>query len=479
MTSNFALGKSCDTSRTNSLTSAHSQDQEKKRTKEREKDKFNDQKAMDTDSSELVGRTMSSLRRATSKLGGLSPKKGTSRRPTRRLSKSVPRHRNLLSPDPEVWHPVEGEQRSRDIDRYLTAESCRLERQFKLLLLGQRGTKDWFWKQAKLVYQPMTDDERRKLKPEVRRTVAQAANTYFAELSDQVSECTKKKESKDDPSTATLYLKKSLDLEVSSDDPGSVHEAIQLLRDPVFHNALADVGLSRANIERRVLECTDFPPSPCHCGTPNSILGQLERVFAPRYEPVDHDELHFSSRYIASSLREVPIQRSTHLLRLIDLSNVRTERKKWIHFFEDNRCVVCVADLVQYDQYLMENSDQSVISEVMILFESIARNTTYFKDTPLLLLLANVAAFKERLKTAPLSKAMPDYTGKSDQEALNFLVDKFKKACQRPAGVHVRLADSISPEAVSDTLQYIESAILKDALIKIRPTRKHGKSASA
>lgn len=43
------------------------------------------------------------------------------------------------------------------------------------------------------------------------------------------------------------------------------------------------------------------------------------------------------------------------LFRLIDVGGQRTERRKWIHFFEDVTAVMFVASLSSFDQIMEED----------------------------------------------------------------------------------------------------------------------------
>ena len=55
----------------------------------------------------------------------------------------------------------------------------------------------------------------------------------------------------------------------------------------------------------------------------------------------------------------------------IDVGGQRTERKKWIHFFDDVKIIMYLAAISEYDQVLLEDGHTNRLKESVNLFHTI------------------------------------------------------------------------------------------------------------
>jgi hypothetical protein len=88
----------------------------------------------------------------------------------------------------------------------------------------------------------------------------------------------------------------------------------------------------------------------------------------------------------------------------------RSERKKWIHCFEDVTTILFIVAVSEYDQPLFEDMTVNRMSEALTLFDSIC-NSPWFTSTPIILFLNKSDLLREKLKTSPIENHFPDYTG--------------------------------------------------------------------
>ena len=132
--------------------------------------------------------------------------------------------------------------------------------------------------------------------------------------------------------------------------------------------------------------------------------------------------------------------------RLVDVGGQRSERKKWIHCFEDVTAILFFVALSAYDLGLREDgvvvslitlhsltpshphtslshtpsrphsltplsfSLQNRMDEALRLFNSILNNK-WFMETSMILFLNKKDLFLEKIKEKPLSQVFPDYQG--------------------------------------------------------------------
>jgi guanine nucleotide-binding protein G(i) subunit alpha len=97
---------------------------------------------------------------------------------------------------------------------------------------------------------------------------------------------------------------------------------------------------------------------------------------------------------------------------MFDVGGQRSERKKWIHCFENVTAVIFLAAISEYDQVLIEDETMNRMQEALTLFDSIC-NSKWFSSTSMILFLNKVDLFKEKLTKKPLSDYFPDFTGAS------------------------------------------------------------------
>ena len=88
-----------------------------------------------------------------------------------------------------------------------------------------------------------------------------------------------------------------------------------------------------------------------------SYFNAIDRMADPNYLPTDQDILR--SRVKTTGITETMFRVGELTYRLFDVGGQRSERKKWIHCFENVTALVFLVSLSEYDQMLYE--DESVV----------------------------------------------------------------------------------------------------------------------
>ncbi|KAF6008740.1 hypothetical protein HII13_003576 [Brettanomyces bruxellensis] len=99
--------------------------------------------------------------------------------------------------------------------------------------------------------------------------------------------------------------------------------------------------------------------------------------------------------------------------QILDAGGQRSERKKWMHCFQDITCTCFVLAVSEYDEVLFEDERVNRMHEAIMLFESLC-NSRWFANTPFILFLNKVDLLKDKVRRSPLRKYFPDYKGKSN-----------------------------------------------------------------
>lgn len=159
------------------------------------------------------------------------------------------------------------------------------------------------------------------------------------------------------------------------------------------------------------------------------FFNQLDRLFEREYLPSDQDILH--CRLKTTGISETIFKLKDLTYRMFDVGGQRSERKKWIHCFENVTALLFMVAISGYDQCLVEDKDANQISEALMLFDSIS-NSQWFVQTSIILFLNKVDLFRYKLTYSPIREHFGDFDAdQSDEEAcLRFFQQKFIK-CNR------------------------------------------------
>jgi len=128
---------------------------------------------------------------------------------------------------------------------------------------------------------------------------------------------------------------------------------------------------------------------------------------------------------------------------MFDVGGQRSERKKWIHCFENVTSIIFCVALSEYDQVLLEESNQvcfffkyflaftnkiqNRMMESLVLFDSVV-NSRWFMRTSIILFLNKVDLFRQKLGRSPLSNYFPDYSGGNNiNRASKYLLWRFNQ----------------------------------------------------
>ena len=136
----------------------------------------------------------------------------------------------------------------------------------------------------------------------------------------------------------------------------------------------------------------------------------------PDYLPNDQDVLR--SRVKTTGITETTFIIGELTYRMFDVGGQRSERKKWIHCFENVTTILFLVAISEYDQLLFEDETVNRMQEALTLFDSIC-NSRWFVKTSIILFLNKIDRFKEKLPVSPMKNYFPDYEGKLNQNGTN------------------------------------------------------------
>ncbi|PMD34640.1 guanine nucleotide-binding protein alpha subunit [Hyaloscypha variabilis F] len=154
-----------------------------------------------------------------------------------------------------------------------------------------------------------------------------------------------------------------------------------------------------------------------------SYFDNIDRIAQPDYMPNDQDVLR--SRVKTTGITETTFIIGDLTYRMFDVGGQRSERKKWIHCFENVTTILFLVAISEYDQLLFEDETVNRMQEALTLFDSIC-NSRWFIKTSIILFLNKIDRFKEKLPVSPMKNYFPDYEGGDDYAlACDYILNRF------------------------------------------------------
>lgn len=161
----------------------------------------------------------------------------------------------------------------------------------------------------------------------------------------------------------------------------------------------ADAGVQEAYRRRREYQVLESVPY---------FASHIERLTAPGYVPSQEDTLR--SRVKTAGIRETTfeIDGSGVRFQVYDVGGARSERKKWIHAFENVDCIAFTVDASAYCRLLFEDESVNRMQEQLTLWDSMV-NSRWFTKTCFVLIFTKIDWLPEQLTLYPITTYFPDF----------------------------------------------------------------------
>eukprot|EP01119_Soliformovum_irregulare_P006302 TRINITY_DN1813_c0_g1_i3.p1 TRINITY_DN1813_c0_g1~~TRINITY_DN1813_c0_g1_i3.p1 ORF type:complete len:282 (+),score=59.36 TRINITY_DN1813_c0_g1_i3:412-1257(+) len=170
-------------------------------------------------------------------------------------------------------------------------------------------------------------------------------------------------------------------------------------------------------------------------------------VLAPAtYIPDLDDIVHVRSK--TTGINEIEFTIGTYHFGVTDVGGQRSERRKWLHCFQDVTAVIFCAALSEYDQMLYEDSNVNRMSEALRLFKDIT-SVPWFQNTPIILFLNKKDLFEEKIQRVPLTVYFENYAGpQTPKEAADYIKEQFLNQIGDKKAIYVYQSVATSTENI-------------------------------
>jgi len=334
---------------------------------------------------------------------------------------------------------VEDRQRSRSIDELLKNDRKYQQNEVKILLLGAgESGKSTLLKQMKILFsQGFTQEDRNYFHNVI------IANLFFTLRS--FLEGTKDRNI--EVGGDTDAIQKILDSEDDyTDDLWDA--AVKLWSDPKFEEAY------RAN--HLTLQIAD-----------SSIyfLENMNRIRHSDYLPSDNDILYCRTR--TTGVTESIFHIDDAHFKIVDVGGQRSERKKWIHFFQDVTGVIFFVSLSEYDQALFEDANVNRMHESVLLFAEICASK-WFTNSALVLFFNKTDLFRKKIEKIDLNVCFPEYKGGCNfDNAVSYLKKAFCTMNKNESKkIFVHLTCATDTQMISKVFASVKESMMMGALLQ-------------
>ncbi|CAI5450602.1 unnamed protein product [Caenorhabditis angaria] len=191
------------------------------------------------------------------------------------------------------------------------------------------------------------------------------------------------------------------------------------------------------------------------------FLDNCARISESGYRPSEQDILY--SRVATTGVVEVKFKIKELDFRVFDVGGQRSERRKWIHCFDNVESIIFITAISEYDQVLFEDETTNRMIESMQLFNSIC-NSTWFISTAMILFMNKKDLFMEKIQRVNITTAFPDYEGGQNyEEAVAFIKSKFAELNLNPDKKTIYMHETCATD--TNQVQLVISSVI-DTIIQ-------------
>uniref|UniRef100_A0A6B2L818 Uncharacterized protein n=1 Tax=Arcella intermedia TaxID=1963864 RepID=A0A6B2L818_9EUKA len=336
-------------------------------------------------------------------------------------------------------------EKDKNISKQLAADKKKLSEEVRLLLLGAgESGKSTIAKQMKILHVGGFNPEEK----------SEYIHTIHSNIYESVQ--------------AIAHASETLEIPINSPE---VREIAEAFMEPFTSSSLSpDTAAKitqfyadpqvRAIMERRaefqLLDNTEY------------YAREIQRICAKDYVPTEFDVLN--SRVQTTGVIETSFNSNGRKFILVDVGGQRSERKKWIHCFENVTGVLFCVGVSSFDQTLYEDNATNRLHEALKLFHEIC-SSKWFISTAIILFFNKYDLFLKKMKEGKsIATAFPDFQGGSDADkSIAFLTEKF---CTLPdAGappakreIYSHVTTATDTEQVNVVFQAVKDFILNQGL---------------
>uniref|UniRef100_A0AC35U5A2 Guanine nucleotide-binding protein alpha-6 subunit n=1 Tax=Rhabditophanes sp. KR3021 TaxID=114890 RepID=A0AC35U5A2_9BILA len=160
-----------------------------------------------------------------------------------------------------------------------------------------------------------------------------------------------------------------------------------------------------------------------------TYMDNVERTMNKDFIPTTEDIMH--ARHRTTGTVELEFKFKKVNFKIVDVGGQRSERKKWIHVFDNIDMLLFIVSLTEFSQKDPEDEKYNRLKQNRNIFQT-AVQSNYFRKSAIVLFLNKYDIFQEQLKYTKLEKWFVEYDGPPRDtnildDASNFIKNYFQK----------------------------------------------------
>ncbi|KIK99454.1 hypothetical protein PAXRUDRAFT_132053 [Paxillus rubicundulus Ve08.2h10] len=278
-------------------------------------------------------------------------------------------------------------RRHKEAEKFLRDAKAKMATQVKVLLLGSGDSgKSTILKQMRLIHRvPFSSEEIENYRQLVFNNLTTGMNYVFEAMEDMGLEVA------EEILPHVDLIKDARDIQPSQPFPSSYYEPLKSL----WEDKAVQQAYGRGNEAALPENLSYFFPA-------------LDRLFHETYKPTEQDIVQCRARTIG--ITETTFQLKDHEMLMVDVGGQKSERRKWIHCFQDVTSILFLVSLSGYDQCLVEDRDANQMQDAMTIWDSIC-HSQWFKQTSIILFLNKDDLFQRKIRHSDIKSFFPDFEG--------------------------------------------------------------------
>jgi len=322
-------------------------------------------------------------------------------------------------------------ERSNEIDKRIKSES--LEKEIRVLLLGTGDSgKSTIIKQFKLIYgDKFNEEDKNHYKKVIHINLIDFTYTI---INDKLHSLELEN------NLHYKYLSNNKNLIRYENIPEDFFESIKILWKNIIRK------INKDEISNHILYYID----------------NIDRICNTYYSPNDKDILN--TRIRTTGIIEEKINIKNTKYNIIDVGGQRSERRKWIHCFENVNFLIFLISISEYDQFLEEDEKVNRLEESLEVFNTYICKSIWFKKTPIILFFNKTDLFEKKLEKKPLKEYYKDYEGNFVEDAYNYIKNKFLNLYDSDKDIYIHFTQAIDTENMRIIIDNINDNIIKNNL---------------
>ncbi|KAG5847820.1 guanine nucleotide-binding protein subunit alpha-11-like [Anguilla anguilla] len=296
----------------------------------------------------------------------------------------------------------------REIQRILKQQKKRERKEVKVLLLGTgESGKTTFIKQMRIIHGEGYSEENRRA---FAKLVFQNIFTATKALANAMTTLSIPYSSPDNQ----LYAQWIQDVETRQ------VTTLEARHTDAIRRLWADPGIRTCYGRRREFQLLD---------STEYYMNNLDRIAAPGYIPTMQDVLRV--RVPTTGIIDYSFTVEKISLRIVDVGGQRSERRKWIHCFENVTSLIFLASLSEYDQVLEEKETDNRMEESKALFYTTV-HSPWFVRSSIILFLNKMDILADKIQTSDLKTYYPGFPGRKRdaEDAMDFISAMYLELAQ-------------------------------------------------